>query len=84
MSALFVMVAVYASALIVSSVAMYFQAIILQRVGQKILSGIREDVFSHIEGLSHNQLNHQPVGKLVTRVTNDTNAISRMFTDIFA
>lgn len=84
MNSLLIMVLVYASALIVSSVAMYFQAIILQKTGQKILSGIREDVFAHIEGLSHNQLNHQPVGKLVTRVTNDTNAISRMFTDIFA
>ena len=84
MRSLLIMVTVYASALIVSSVAMYFQAIILQKTGQKILSGIREDVFSHIESLSHNQLNHQPVGKLVTRVTNDTNAISRMFTDIFA
>ena len=36
----------------------------------------------HIEGLSHSQLNSTPVGKLVTRVTNDTNAISMMFTNI--
>ncbi|MBO4678818.1 MAG: ABC transporter ATP-binding protein, partial [Lachnospiraceae bacterium] len=41
-----------------------------------------EDTFTHIESLSHDQLNHIPVGKLVTRVTNDTNAISMMFTNI--
>ena len=54
----------------------------MQKIGQKILSALREDVFTHIEGLSHAQLNHMPVGKLVTRVTNDTNAISMMFTQI--
>ena len=36
----------------------------------------------HIDSLSHEQLNAFPVGKLVTRVTNDTNAISLMFTNI--
>lgn len=79
---LFKMVAVYASILIVSMVCTYFQAIILQRTGQKILSKLRMDVFSHIESLSHDQLNNIPVGKLVTRVTNDTNAISMMVTNM--
>lgn len=79
---LYAKVIIYASILIVSMVCSYFQAIILQKTGQKILSKMREDVFSHIESLSHNQLNHIPVGKLVTRVTNDTNAISMMFTNM--
>lgn len=82
MRALLNMVLIYASMLVVSLICTYIQAIILQVTGQKILSNIREDVFSHIESLSHNQLNHQPVGKLVTRVTNDTNAISMTFTGI--
>jgi ATP-binding cassette subfamily B protein len=60
----------------------YCQAILLQSIGQKILASIREDIFVHIESLSHNQLNHIPVGKLVTRVTNDTNSISMMFTHL--
>ena len=79
---LFVYVAVYASILIVSMVCTYFQSIILQKTGQKILSALRMDLFTHIESLSHEQLNQIPVGKLVTRVTNDTNAISMMFTNI--
>lgn len=82
MSELFKMVACYGGMLIVTIVCSYSQAMILQVTGQKILSAIREDAFSHIEGLSHDQLNHIPVGKLVTRVTNDTNAISQMFTNI--
>ena len=75
-------IAIYAIILITSLVFQYIQAIMLQKIGQKILSALREDVFTHIESLSHAQLNHMPVGKLVTRVTNDTNAISMMFTQI--
>ena len=79
---LFIRVAVYASILIISLISNYFQSIVLQKTGQKILSALRQDLFTHIESLSHNQLNQIPVGKLVTRVTNDTNAISMMFTNI--
>ena len=79
---LLTMVAVYAGILIVSLACTYAQAMILQKIGQKILSQIRLDVFTHIESLSHEQLNNIPVGKLVTRTTNDPNAISYMFTNI--
>ena len=79
---LFVMVAVYATVLVVSLVCTYAQAMLLQKTGQKILSQIRLDVFTHIEKLSHDQLNNIPVGTLVTRVSNDPNAISYMFTNI--
>ena len=79
---LFVLVAVYAGILIVSMVCTYVQAIVLQKVGQRIISVMREDLFTHIESLSHEQMNSIPVGKLVTRVTNDTNAISLMFTSL--
>ena len=79
---LYTSVAVYASILVVSMVCTYIQAIVLQKTGQRILSALREDIFTHIESLSHEQLNHIPVGKLVTRVTNDTGAISMMFTHI--
>ena len=82
LSYLFKMVAIYAAILVVSLVCTYLQAMILQKTGQKILSQIRLDVFTHIEKLSHEQLNNLPVGKLVTRVTNDPNAISYMFTNI--
>lgn len=79
---LYAMVGMYAGILVVSLVCTYLQAMILQKTGQKILSQIRLDVFTHIEKLSHEQLNNIPVGKLVTRVANDPNAISYMFTNI--
>ena len=79
---LYIRVAFYAVMLVISMVCTYFQAMILQKIGQKILSALREDIFVHIEKLSHEQLNHIPVGKLVTRVSNDPNAISYMFTNV--
>ena len=82
LSYLFRLVAIYAGILVVSLICTYLQAMILQKTGQKILSQIRLDVFTHIEKLSHEQLNNIPVGKLVTRVTNDPNSISFLFTNI--
>lgn len=73
---------VYVSILLVSMVCAYIQAVVLQKTGQRIISVMREDLFVKIESLSHEQLNEIPVGKLVTRVTNDTNAISMMFTNL--
>jgi len=82
LSYLYTAIVIYAGILIVSLACTYFQSIILQKVGQKILSAMREDIFTHIESLSHEQLNNIPVGKLVTRVSNDPNSISFMFTNI--
>lgn len=82
MSDLLISVATYAVLLGISVAATYAEAIVLQKTGQKIVTAIRTDLFTHIESLSHAQLHTQPVGKLVTRVMNDTNAISLMFTDI--
>lgn len=83
MRQIYVAVALYVSILAMSMICTYVQAIVLQKTGQRIISVMREDLFSHIESLSHEQLNTIPVGKLVTRVTNDTNAISMMFTNLF-
>ena len=82
MNEILIEVAIYASILIISLICTYIQAIVLQKIGQKIVSAIREDLFSHIQSLSHSQLNLTPVGVLVTRVTNDTNAVSVLFTNI--
>ena len=79
---LYIRVAAMAGILIVSLLCTYIQSMVLQKTGQKILSRLREDIFVHIESLSHEQLNNIPVGKLVTRATNDPNAISYMFTNI--
>lgn len=60
----------------------YVQNLMLQKIGQKTVVNIRNEVFNHIENLSIGQINQVPVGKLVTRVSNDTNAIGEMYTSV--
>ena len=59
----------------------FIQNLMLQKVGQKITHDIRQQVYTHINTLSINQINQLPVGKLVTRATNDPGNISDMFTN---
>ncbi|WP_026391299.1 ABC transporter ATP-binding protein [Haploplasma modicum] len=73
---------VFILSLVVSIIIHYKQTILLQEIGQKIVFRIRLEVFEHIEKLSIDQLNKEPVGKLVTRVMNDPDSISEMFTSI--
>lgn len=62
----------------------YRQSLWLQEIGQKIILSMRHEVFEHIQTLGPAQLNQVPVGKLVTRVTNDTNTLSEMYTNVAA
>lgn len=55
---------------------------LLQKMGQDIIFCMREQVFSHIHDLSLSFFNVTPVGKLVTRVSNDTEAVNELFTTI--
>src|SRR5690606_31106888 len=75
-------VVIYAVCLVISNIILYFQQMILQKTGQKIIYKVREDIFSHIEKFSANQFNNVPFGKLVTRVTNDTNTLNEMYTSV--
>jgi len=55
---------------------------ILQLTGQTIIYNIREEVFAHIHKLSMRFFDITPVGKIVTRVTNDVEALNEMYTQI--
>ena len=55
---------------------------ILQKMGQRIIFRMREEAFEHIHSLSLSFFNTTPVGKLVTRVSNDTEAVNELFTTI--
>ena len=58
----------------------YVQTLILAKTGDRIIYKMREDVFQSLEKLSIDQLNQTPVGKLVTRLTSDTDALNNMYT----
>lgn len=60
----------------------YIQIFILQYTGQKIVYNIRDTVFRHVEGLSLSFFDKNPVGRLVTRVTNDVETLNEMYTSV--
>lgn len=72
----------YLLVLLLNFVLNVAQTMVLQTMGQKIIYFMRNQVFAHIHSLSVNFFNTTPVGKLVTRVSNDTESVNEMFTSI--
>ena len=72
----------YLGALLAGFVLNALQTYMLQKLGQDIIYKMREELFAHIHSLSLSFFNTQPVGKLVTRVTNDTEAVNEMFSSV--
>lgn len=60
----------------------YVQTVILHYVGQRIVYSIREEVFTHLSRMDLAFFDHSPVGRLVTRVTNDTETLNEMYTSV--
>ena len=58
------------------------QTWLLQKTGQKIILSIRRELYVHIQSLSSRYFDLTPVGKLVTRVTNDVEALNEMYSGI--
>ena len=56
--------------------------ILLQRTGQRIVYEMRRELFEHVESLSMRFFDLTPVGKIVTRVTNDVEAVNELYANI--
>ena len=67
---------------VVNQVFLYFESMLLQHSGQRIIYKMRMEVFSHIENMSQNQFDEMPVGSLVTRVASYTASMSDLFTNV--
>lgn len=72
----------YLGVLLLSFVCNFLQTWILQMTGQNIIYNIREEVFDHVNKLSLRFFDITPVGKIVTRVTNDVEALHEMYANI--
>lgn len=82
MNSIIVMALSYFGCVVGSLIFVYLNTMLLQKVGQKIVFTLRQEVFTHIESLSIAQINSTPVGKFVTRVTSDTSAVNDLYTNI--
>lgn len=74
--------AIYLGVLILSFICNLLQTWILQLTGQNIIYNIRQEVFEHIHRLSLRFFDVTPVGRIVTRVTNDVEALHEMYANI--
>lgn len=60
----------------------FLQIYVLSYAGQSIIYNIRNEVFSHLQKMSLSFFDKNPVGRLVTRVTNDTETLNEMYTNV--
>ena len=60
----------------------FFQIMIMEYTGQMVMHDLRMALFKHVQSLSVSFFNHNPVGRLVTRVTNDVQNMHELFTSI--
>jgi len=70
----------YLGALLITYVLEFLQTYMMQWTGQKIMFDLRSQIFRHLQRMSPAFFDRNPVGKLVTRVTSDVDALNEMFT----
>jgi len=70
----------YLGALLFTYVLEFVQTYLMQWTGQKIMFDLRSQIFRHIQRMHPGFFDTNPVGKLVTRVTSDVDALNEMFT----
>ncbi len=73
---------IYFVVLLISFVSNFLQTWILQLTGQKIIYSIRQEVFEHVHNLSLRFFDITPVGRIVTRITNDVESLNEMYANI--
>jgi ATP-binding cassette subfamily B protein len=73
---------IYLGTILASMVLAFGETWLLQKAGQQVILAVREKVLIHILHQSVEKLEEQPVGRLVTRVTNDTDAVKDLYTEV--
>jgi ATP-binding cassette subfamily B multidrug efflux pump len=71
---------IYVASLLFSFVLEYAQTYLMQWTGQKVMFDLRSEIFRHLQGMHIGFFDKNPVGRLVTRVTTDVDALNEMFT----
>ena len=70
----------YLGSLVLTFALEFLQTYLMQWTGQKIMFDLRKEIFRHIQRMQPAFFDRNPVGKLVTRVTSDVDALNEMFT----
>ncbi|MCI5168361.1 MAG: ABC transporter ATP-binding protein [Candidatus Electrothrix sp. GM3_4] len=73
---------IYGGAVLLAFVAGFIQVVLLEYIGQSIMHRLRNDLYQHLLGLDLAFFHRHPVGRLVTRLTNDIQNMHEMFTSV--
>jgi len=77
--------ALYCAALLLTYLFEFVQTYLIQWMGQKVMFDLRSQIFRHVQGMHVAFFDRNPVGRLVTRLTSDVDALNEMFTSgVFA
>ena len=76
-----ILAALYLGALLAAYVFAFVQTYLMQWMGQKIMFDLRRDIFRHMQRMHIGFFDVNAVGRLVTRLTSDVDAVNDMFTD---
>jgi ATP-binding cassette subfamily B protein len=80
---LWLIVGMYLSVLVIGFFIQYIQVMVLERTGQNATKDLRLQIFSHLQFQSSSFYHRNPVGRLVTRVTNDVESLNELFASGF-
>jgi ATP-binding cassette subfamily B multidrug efflux pump len=81
---LMVLGSIYMGIQVVKAILMFFQFVTFQKIALKIIQQLRIDVFTKVQSLGLKYFDMTPAGSIVSRVTNDTEAIKDMFVTVIA
>lgn len=71
---------IFLAVLTVGMILRYLHVLLLNVIGQRIMFDMRSQMFDHLQRLSLSYYDHNPVGRLMTRLTNDVDSLNEMFT----
>ncbi|HEY7024499.1 MAG TPA: ABC transporter ATP-binding protein [Candidatus Limnocylindrales bacterium] len=71
---------VFLVVIVVRALLRYGQNMLVMSIGQRAMRDLRSELFAHIEGLSLSFFDHNPVGRLMTRLANDVDALADLLT----
>lgn len=74
----------YALLLAVGALFTYLQTMLLQKTGQNIIYTIRQECFEHVHSLPLRYFDTRPVGRIVTRITNDVESLQELYANILS
>lgn len=77
---LYFIVILYLGVLVLTFIIQYAQVYVTQYLGQKLMYDLRSQIFNHLQRQSLSFFDKNPVGRLMTRVTSDVQALNEMFT----